>query len=396
MDKIEKLEDVIGQKHLINSEGPIRKMIENDSLISLILYGPPGIGKTTLANILATSGSGIKVTLNAATMSKSDLKEASELSKVYPKVIIVIDEIHRMDKIKQDYLLPFMEKSNFIIIGTTTENPYYDVRSAVRSRCLIFELKNPDKNDIFDYILSKHISDEFNLADEIVVQIISICANDIRQINNILRFLKNNYQAKEITDELLTSLFGNNIVHDKTGDNHHNLLSALQKSIRASDVNATLHYSARLLEVSEYQSLWRRLIIIGYEDISNANPQLCARIINAHDSFLRVGMPEGRIILGTLLVDMALSPKSAAAHVAFDKAIQEIKEKNITTINDYIKYNQEDDYKYDKELVKYFNLLPKEIANSEYYYSQEASKYEMLLNKNYLQRKGEVDGKIHK
>ncbi len=381
------LEDIIGQRHLIGPGKPLRKMIENDSLSSIILHGPPGIGKTTIANILATEASALGISLNGATSSLSDYKEATELLNGYDKVVVIIDEIHRLDKRKQDFLLPFLENPRFVMIGTTTENPYYDVTSAIRSRSLIFELLPVTGDDLKVKLTSVFKEAEMELDDTVISAMVTICNGDVRQSLNMTNFFIRNYTASEITVELLKELFPNNVVHDKNGDGHHNLLSALQKSIRASDCDAAIHYAARLLLVGDIKGLLRRLIAIAYEDIGNANPQLCARVVTAVEAFERIGMPEGRIVIGTIIVDMALSPKSMAAHVMFDKAIDDIQKYNITDINEHIKYNQKDDYKYTPDRVKHVNLLPDSIKNVQYFYSMDASKYERALHQNYINRK---------
>ncbi len=381
------LNDIIGQTHLINQHGPLYKMVHNDSLSSLILYGPPGIGKTTIANILADSCNAITANLNGATSSKAEYKEATELLRGYDKVVVIIDEIHRLDKVKQDFLLPYMERENFIVIGTTTENPYYDVTSAIRSRSIIFELLPISESELAVKINSEFAKADIVLDETVITHLVRICNGDVRQSLNLTNFFIRNYSPDEITISLLKELFPNNIVHDKTGDNHYNLLSALQKSIRGSDVDAAIHYLARLIIVGNIKSLCRRLIIIGYEDIGNANPQLCGRIVNAIESFERVGMPEGRIVLATLVVDMALSPKSNAAYKMLDSATADIHMYNVTDVNEHIKYNQKDEYKYSPERVRHMNLLPDSIKNKTYYHSCDASKYEKALHLNYQKRK---------
>lgn len=382
-----KLDDVIGQSHLISEHAPLYKMVHNNSLSSLILYGPPGIGKTTIANILADSCNAITANLNGATSSKAEYKEATELLRGYDKVVVIIDEIHRLDKVKQDFLLPFMERENFIVIGTTTENPYYDVTSAIRSRSIIFELLPINEAELARKIASEFSKAEFTLSEQVITHLVRICNGDVRQSLNLTKFFIRNYTNEEITTELLKELFPNNIVHDKTGDNHYNLLSALQKSIRGSDADAAIHYAARLLLVGDVKSLCRRLLIIAYEDVGNANPQLCGRVINAIESFERVGMPEGRIIIADIVVDLALSPKSNAAYQMMDAALADIKMYNVTDVNEHIKYNQKDDYKYTPDRVAHMNLLPDSIKNKRYYKSCDASKYEKALHLNYQKRK---------
>lgn len=381
------LKDVIGQTHLIGENGPLRKMIDNDNLCSIILHGPPGIGKTTIANILASSSSGLHVGLNGATSSKVEYREAVELLRIHDRVIVIIDEIHRLDKIKQDFLLPYLENPDFIIIGTTTENPYFDVTSAIRSRCIIFELLPISKDDLKSKVKQELINLKFDVDDNLVDHLVTIGNGDVRQSLNLVQFITRNYKSDEVNVALLKQLFPNNIVYDKSGDNHYNLLSALQKSIRGSDADAGIHYAARLLLVGDFKGLLRRLIIIAYEDIGNANPQLCARVINAVESFERVGMPEGRIIIADIVVDLALSPKSNAAYQMIDAALDDIHRLNITSINDYIKYEQKPEYKYSPKRVENMNLLPKEIKNKRYFVSCDASRYEQILHENYKKRR---------
>lgn len=380
-------DDIIGQSHLVAKGRPLQKMIENNSLSSLILHGPPGIGKTTIANLLANSSGGIKVNLNGATSSKQEYKESTDLLKGYEKVILVIDEIHRLDKVKQDYLLPFMENEKFIVIGTTTENPYYSVTSAIRSRSLIFELLPISEQQLAESIKKEFNENEITLSDDVINQMVKICNGDVRQSLNLTSFFIKNYNQNEITIELLRELFPNNVVHDKTGDNHYNLLSALQKSIRASDVDAAIHYAARLLLIGDIQSLSRRLIVIAYEDVGNANPQLCARVVTAIEAFERVGMPEGRIIIADIVVDLALSPKSNAAYKMLDNAIADIKKYNVSDVNENIKYNQKEEYAYSPQTAKKLNLLPDSIKDKRYYFSLDSSKYEKALHTNYNNRK---------
>lgn len=381
------IEDVIGQKHLVGENAPLRKMLETDNLSSIILHGPPGIGKTTIANILGRNSSGLLVVLNGATSAKSEYKEATELLKSYDKIIVIIDEIHRLDKVKQDFLLPYLERDDFIIIGTTTENPYYDVTSAIRSRVIIFELLPINNEDLIERIELELKTLNYKLTASVVEQLVRICNGDVRQSLNLVNFLVRNYENDEITMPLLKQLFPNNVVYDKSGDNHYNLLSALQKSIRGSDADAAIHYAARLLLVGDFKSLTRRLLIIAYEDIGNANPQLCGRVINAVQSFERVGMPEGRIIIADIVVDLALSPKSNSAYQMMDAAINDIENLNVTSINEFIKYDQKPDFKYSPKRVENMNLLPNEIKGKKYFVSCDASRYEQALHENYKKRR---------
>lgn len=389
-DKLKLLEQMIGQSHLLKETGPIYRMIKSQTMYSLVLFGSPGIGKTTLAKLISEAMDLNAVFLNGANLTKADLKMAVDLSKQYGNVLIVIDEIHRLDIVKQDFLLQYLEKPNIFLIGTTTANPYFDLSSAIRSRCVMFNLLPVSASELIEYATANYQM----LKLDVIESIVQSAYGDVRSTLNNLDFVSKNYESEEISIELINEIFTNNINFAKVGDEHYNLISALQKSIRASDVNAALHYAARLLVVGDYKIILRRLLIIAYEDIGLANPQACARTVSAIEAFERVGQPEGRIILANIIVDLALSPKSTTAYTAFDQAIADVEMLNIQTINPHITHRQDEKHKYDKEKARFMNLLPEEIKNKEYFKVLGKSRYEQALQENYNRRKKETNGRI--
>ncbi|MGL5020394.1 MAG: AAA family ATPase, partial [Mycoplasmatales bacterium] len=348
------LEDYIGQTHLIGDNGPITKMIKNDHFQSIILYGNPGIGKTTLANIIAINLELQVFNTNASDLSSKELKDISESTSIHKHIILIMDEIHRLDTRKQNFLLPFVESEKIYLIGTTTENPYYSVNAALRSRVLLFKLNPIEKKELVYglYKINLNLNPDKILSQETYELIYITAGGDVRMATNILKFLLSNYDLEEIDKQLITSLFETNVVYDKTDTNHHDLLSAFQKTIRASDVNAALHYLARLLKVGDYASLLRRLEVIAYEDIGLGNPNACMRTRLAIEGFKEIGMPEGRILLANTVIDLCLSLKSTSAHDAILMAFNDLNSNLIDAIPNYITYNQTDDDKYDREKVK--------------------------------------------
>ncbi len=380
------LEDYIGQKHLIGTNGPITKMINNNHFQSIILYGNPGIGKTTLANIIAKNLNLPIFNSNASDLSSKELKEISDSTIIHKKIVLIMDEIHRLDTRKQNFLLPYLEDEKIYIIGTTTENPYYSVNAALRSRLLLFKLHPIEKQDLIYglYKINLDINQNKIFNQEIYETIYHISAGDVRMSTNILKFLLTNYELNEIDNNLIMNLFETNVVYDKTDTNHHDLLSAFQKTIRAGDVNAAIHYLARLLKVGDHGSLLRRLEVIAYEDIGLGNPNACMRTRLAIDGFKAVGMPEGRIILENTVIDLCLSPKSTSAHDAILMAFDDIDNNLIDAIPSNITYNQPEHDKYDRNKVKKLDNLPKNLKGRKYFISHESSTYERALNQNHL------------
>ena len=331
------ISEVIGQKHLVGEGKIIRRMVEANMLSSMILYGPPGIGKTSIASAIAGTTKFAFRTFNATVDSKKRLQEIAEEAKFSGGLVLLLDEIHRLDKAKQDFLLPLLENGNIIMIGATTENPFFSVTPAIRSRVQIFELEPLSNEDIKEAILGvledKERGFDFDVKlDEDALDFIATATNgDLRSAYNSLDLAVMSTPASEdglrhITlDTVENSLQRSYITMDKDGDGHYDVLSALQKSIRGSDVNASLHYAARLVEAGDLPSLARRLTVIAYEDIGLANPDAQVHTVTALEAAQKVGFPEARILIANVVVDLALSPKSNSAYMAMDAALADRK-----------------------------------------------------------------------
>lgn len=367
------LNDVIGQKHLIGPGKILTNLVKNKKIFSMILYGKPGIGKTSIANAMVND-LGVRYRfLNATINTKKDLDVVIEEAKMYDGIVLIMDEIHRLNKDKQDILLPQLESGLITLIGMTTSNPYHAINPAIRSRCQLFELQELSFEDIKEG-LNKAIKSPYleniKIDEESINLIAKLSGNDLRYAYNLLEIAYYSTDDKKITTDKI-KLINNKPVFfsDKDGDGHYDVLSGLQKSIRGSDVDAALHYAARLVYEEDLDSLFRRLSVIAYEDIGLANPEIGPRLEAAINASLRVGLPEGRIPIGTIIVEMALSPKSNTGHVSFDAALKDIEEGNVGTIPNHIKtdsttYKYPHDYKGAYVVQQY---LPDKIKNKKYY-----------------------------
>lgn len=367
------LNDVIGQKHLIGPGKILTNLVKNKKIFSMILYGKPGIGKTSIANAMVND-LGVRYRfLNATINTKKDLDIVIEEAKMYDGIVLIMDEIHRLNKDKQDILLPQLESGLITLIGMTTSNPYHAINPAIRSRCQLFELQELAFEDIKEG-LNKAIKSPYleniKIDEESINLIAKLSGNDLRYAYNLLEIAYYSTDDKTITTDKI-KLINNKPVFfsDKDGDGHYDVLSGLQKSIRGSDVDAALHYAARLVYEEDLDSLFRRLSVIAYEDIGLANPEIGPRLEAAINASLRVGLPEGRIPIGTIIVEMALSPKSNTGHTSFDAALKDIEEGNVGTIPNHIKtdsttYKYPHDYKGAYVVQQY---LPDKIKNKKYY-----------------------------
>ena len=379
-----KLSEVIGQEHLIGKNKVLSNMVKNQKIFSMILYGRPGIGKTSIASAMVNELNIHYRFLNATVNNKQDFDVAIEEAKMYGELILVIDEIHRMNKDKQDILLPHIESGLIILIGLTTSNPYFKTNPAIRSRCQIFELHDLTDKDIkkgLDLAISK--LDKCQISKEGLDYIIRYAGGDLRSAINLLEVAYYSTQNKNITLDILKNIYSKaNLSLDSNSDNHYDLLSALQKSIRGSDVDASLFWLAKLITVGDLDSIYRRLSVIAYEDIGLANPGIGPKVMAAISASELVGLPEARIPLGTIVVEMALSPKSNSAHIGLDMALADLEKGNTGQVPNHIKTSGKDylyPHNYPNHYVKQ-DYLPKNIIGKKYY-QKASNKYEDNLNK---------------
>lgn len=387
------IDDIFGQKHLVGPNGIIRRMLEKKQIPSLIFYGDPGIGKTTLALVICEELNRPYYTFNASTDNKSTLKniidEAGNKS-----AILIIDEIHRMKKDIQDYLLPYVEQGVVTIIGLTTINPYHSVNPAVRSRCMIYRLNNLEKADLLQVIdkTINYYNPEIIITDEAKDYLVHMANGEVRIIINMLEAIFFVLDNNEITLELAKEVVQRPSVSiDKGEDNFYDTLSGLHKSIRGSDVNASLHYLAKLLTAEDLLPVVRRLYAICYEDIGLANPGMGPKVKAACEAALELGMPEARLPLAAIVIEMALSPKSNSAYLALDAAMKDIESGKSGTLPLHLKNQYSFDpnqtpYKYPHDYPGAWvnqQYLPDSIKDAKYYEPKDSSKYESALKARY-------------
>lgn len=383
-----KLDEIIGQKHLIGEDKILTNLVKNKKLFSMILYGKPGIGKTSIANAIANELRLKHRFLNATINTKKDIDIVIEEAKMYGGIILIMDEIHRLHKDKQDILLPQLESGLITLIGMTTSNPYHAINPAIRSRCQLFELHSLETEDIIEGLKRaiKHPDLEgINIDNKSIELIAKLSGNDLRYAYNLLEIAYYSTDDKNITEEKIRRINNKPVFFaDKDGDGHYDVLSGLQKSIRGSDIDASLHYLARLIAEEDLESIYRRLSVIAYEDIGLANPAIGPRLDAAINAAERVGLPEARIPLGTIVAEMALSPKSNTAHIALDMALSDIEKGNVGSIPSHIKTDSET-YKYPHDYKGAYvvqQYLPDKLKNQKYYVPKDIG-YEKQLKEIY-------------
>ena len=379
-----KLDEVIGQRHLIGENKILSNLVKNGKLFSMILYGKPGIGKTSIA-IALVNELGVKYRmLNAVINNKKDFDTVVNEAKMYNGLVLIMDEIHRMNKDKQDLLLPVLESGIITLIGMTTSNPYHSINPAIRSRCQLFKLEELNDNDIkiaIDRVCNSEYLEGIEIDDDAYDYIAGMAKNDLRYAYNLLEVAYYSSGDRHITVDSLVNICNKpNIFHDKDQDGYYDLLSAFQKSIRGSDVHAALYYLARLIEGGELDSICRRMAVIVYEDIGLANPGMGPKVMAAINSALMLGLPEARIPLSAVVIEMALSPKSNSAEMAIDMALQIVSNTNSGNVPDHIK-NGNPNYKYPHDYKNAYvkqQYLPDNVKNAKIYHPKENKNEKML------------------
>ena len=402
------LEEVVGQQHLVAPGKIIARMIAAKQLSSMILYGPPGIGKTSIASAIAGTTKYAFRTLNAATDTKKELQIVIEEAKMSGTVILLLDEIHRLDKPKQDFLLPHLENGRVILIGATTENPYIAINPAIRSRTQIFELIPPTPEEIHQ-ALKRALTDEtkglgnynVEITDGAMHTLTHFSNGDVRSSLNALELAVKSTPENEdgkiiITEEIAGNCLQRKVfAHDKNGDQHYDVISAFQKSIRGSDVDAALHYMARLIEAGELITLIRRLLVIAYEDIGLANPAGASRAVLAVQAAEKLGLPEARIPLANAVIELALSPKSNTAILSIDAALSDVRQGKSGNVPSHLqdahyqgaqKLGRGTNYQYPHNYPNHWvkqQYLPDTLKHTQYFHPDPTSKFEEALKEQY-------------
>ncbi|MBC1226618.1 replication-associated recombination protein A [Listeria booriae] len=399
------LDDIVGQTHLVGKDKIIYRMVKAKQLSSMILYGPPGIGKTSIASAIAGSTKYAFRMLNAVTNNKKDLEIVAAEAKMSGTVILLLDEVHRLDKPKQDFLLPHLESGQIILIGATTSNPYIAINPAIRSRTQIFELKPLSVADI-ELTMERALADserglgtyDVVLDSDAKTHLAMASNGDVRSALNALELAVISSEPDddgkiqvtlEVAEECLQR---KSLAHDKDGDAHYDVLSAFQKSVRGSDVNAALHYMGRLIEAGDLVSISRRLLVMAYEDVGLANPQAATHTLSAIQTAEKIGFPEARIPLANAVIELCLSPKSNSAISAIDAALADIRAGKSGEVPDHLRDGHYSgakelgralDYKYPHSYENAWvdqQYLPDRLLKAKYYEPKLTSKYEQTIS----------------
>jgi len=392
------LDEFIGQEHLIGKGKVLRNMSESGQLSSIIFWGPPGVGKTTLAQILAKQTGKTFFTLSAISSGVKEVREVIDLSRKAGGAVLFIDEIHRFNKSQQDSLLGAVEKGHIILIGATTENPSFEVNSALLSRCQVYTLKDLSEENLLQLVQSAIQKDELLQKKKIDLKeteaLFRYSGGDARRLLNLLEIVFNSFSGSEliVTNKLVADTIQQKMaLYDKTGEQHYDIISAFIKSIRGSDPNAAVYYLARMIEGGEDPKfIARRMLILASEDIGNANPNALLLANSCFQAIEVIGYPECRIILSQTVIYLATSPKSNASYMAINDAVDLVKKTGDLPVPLHIRnaptklMKQMDygkDYKYSHSYEGNFaeqEFLPEAIAGTKLYEPGNNAKEEEL------------------
>ena len=375
-----KIEDVAGQKHLLSEGKILRQIIDSGKLPNLIFYGPSGVGKTTVANIIAENCGKKLHYLNATTASTSDIKEiVASIGSIDSAngILLYLDEIQYFNKKQQQILLSYIENGDITLIASTTENPYFYVYNAILSRSTVFEFKNLESGDIAEVlrravrILAEEKAKEIVISDESIKKMSAAAAGDVRRSLNMLELcvLLGEGEKIEILDESVEEILaGNSVRYDRDGDQHYDLVSAYQKSMRGSDPDAAIYYLGRLLAAGDLPSACRRLLVCANEDVGLAYPQIIPIVKAAVDTALMVGMPEARLPLANAVIMVANAPKSVTAHDAINAAMADIEKGLVGDIPRHLqnKHFDGEDAEQKGQNYKYPHSYPGHYVNQQY------------------------------
>ncbi len=394
------LDEVLGQNHLLKDTGVIGSSLKNKKIPSLIFWGPAGVGKTTISLLLAEAIGADFRQISAVFAGVADMKKIFEEAKYLRQngkpFILFVDEIHRFNKAQQDCLLPVVERGDVILIGATTENPSFELNSALLSRCRVCVLNSLKKEDLYNIIerAEKFVGKKLLIDEEAKEALVSMVDGDCRYLINMLETLFDCAEKTLNTQEMMDLITQRASISDKTGDTHYNLISALHKSLRGSDENAALYWGFRMVEAGQDMSyIFRRILRFASEDVGNADPQAVPLVLSCWQSYDRIGSPEGDIFLAQSLVYLALAPKSNATYVAQNVVKEFVRKygslmppKNIlnapTTLMKNLDYGK--GYNYDHDVEGGFsgdNYFPDEIKNRPVFYNPVERGFERELKK---------------
>ena len=377
------LKEVLGQEHLIGKGKVLTNLVKEKRLFNIIFYGRSGIGKTTIALALMNEFNEKYRMLNATINPKKDFEIVIEEAKMYGGMILIVDEIHRMNKDKQDILLSYIESGLITLIGLTSSNPYHSINPAIRSRCQLLELHPLEDSDIEKGIKRvKDVLPDIKIDSKTIKHIAKMSAGDIRFAYNLVEFTYYGYNKEVSIENIQKTNNTPSFFTDKNEDGHYDMLSAFQKSIRGSDVDAALHYLARLIVSGDFESIYRRMLVIAYEDIGLANSMIGPKVVAAIEAAERIGYPELQKPLSVAVIDMALSPKSNTGETAIMAAINDINAGNAGRIPNHIKTTSPN-YKYPHNYPNSWvdqQYLPDTLKGTKYYVPRN-NKYEMEMYK---------------